>query len=66
MSARWEKHVVQDNKGKPLEVLRLGEYELVENVNLGLEGGWVFELTLSGRRVGLYSTVSEGKEGAAL
>lgn len=64
MAAEWELNAVVDNRGRSLDVWRFGDYELAENVNLGLEGGWVFELTLRGVRVGLYARLSEGKRAA--
>lgn len=63
-SGRWTVTTVADNAGRPLNVWTWGEYELAQNVNLGLEGGWVFELTLKHARVGLYPTLGEGKQGA--
>lgn len=62
MDARWQTRTETDNQGKPLQVWFCDEYEISRNVNLGDEGGWVFELTLAGRRVGLFGSVTEGKE----
>ena len=64
MSDRWQKRIETDNRGKPLEVWFWLDYELCENVNLGLEGGWVFELTHKRRHVDVYTTLKAGKEGA--
>ena len=55
---QWEVKTEQDNRGKPLPTWCWGEYELCENVNLALEGGWVYELTHRGRRVDLYPTLN--------
>ena len=65
MSARWDHEVETDNAGKPFHVWRWEGYELSENVNLGDEGGWVFELELGGKRVALCPSLKEGKERAA-
>jgi len=64
MDERWKRNTVTDNRGKPLSVWSWRDYELSQNVNLGSEGGWVFELTLRGRRVGLFASEGEGKRGA--
>lgn len=61
MSVRWERRFEPDNRGNPLEIWFFGDYELSKNVNLGNEGGWVYELTLRGKRVGLHPTLAEGK-----
>jgi len=61
---RWELRSVTDNRGKPLSVWLWWDYELCENVNLGNEGGWMFELTKDGERVALYPTLKDGKLGA--
>jgi len=64
MPERWELTVAADNAGKPLSVWSWRDYELCQNVNLGFEGGWVFELTLHQVRLGLFATLKEGKEAA--
>lgn len=66
MAQRWQRTSVWDNSGRPLEVWSLNdEYELACEVNLGHEGGWVYELKQSGKRVGLYPNLAAGKEAVA-
>jgi hypothetical protein len=61
---RWKKKIESDNRGRPLPVWCWLDYELCENVNLGLEGGWVFELIHKKKHLELYPNLEAGKEGA--
>jgi hypothetical protein len=65
MSRRWTIHEELDNAGRAFRVWRSEEYELSRNVNLGLDGGWVFELVYRGRAIGLFPTLQAGQQGAA-
>ena len=62
MSERWELRAETDNAGRPFKVWIWDEYELSQNVNLGNEGGWVFELTFKGRHLALAPSLCEGKQ----
>lgn len=53
-----------DNRGKSLPVWCCDEYELCENVNMGVDGGWMFELTLRGVRIAVRPSLKEGKQAA--
>lgn len=65
MSKQWQTRDESDNRGKPFTVWFWADYELAENVNLGAEGGWVFELLYRGRFLALAATLAKGKEAAA-
>jgi len=62
---RWKRTTVTDNWGNSLSVWTWREYELAREVNLGLEGGWVFELTERRSRIGLYPDLVSGMRAAA-
>jgi hypothetical protein len=62
MAQRWERKTVADNRGKPLEVLCWRDYELACEVNLGEQGGWVYQLTERGLRVELFPQERPGRE----
>jgi hypothetical protein len=61
---RWEVKTETDNRGKPLPVWCWRDYELCENVNMGAEGGWMFELTMRGKRIAVRPNLAEGKKAA--